>query len=213
MNIIMDSREPDRIKQLINKKDKNINVTKDWLEIGDYLLSNGYAIERKDDDIINSIKSHRIFDQMNNLYKFDNPILAFNVDNLWRLFYFANSNYIHKQWVGFINTVLLKYPKLKLMPYSGEAQFVELLVSLENKINDKSGKKCRPKPLMKKATDISMYKENCLSCIKGISIKKSQELLKEFKTINKIANASEEELKKIDKLGKKTIDNIKQTLN
>lgn len=211
MTIIIDSREPDRIKQLLSKR--GVDIKGEFIEVADYLLSDGYAIERKDDDIITSIKSRRIFEQLNNLCNYDRPILALNVDNLWRLFYYANSNYIHKQWVGFINTVIIKYPKLKLMPYSGEQQFIDLLVSLENKIHDTGEKKSRPKPIMRKPRSLSDSQENILCAIKGISVPTSKKLLKHYGSVSKVINATQEQHLQIDKVGKALASRIYEVCN
>jgi len=209
MSILIDSREPDRIYQLLKKK---VDIKKEFIEVADYLLDNGYAVERKDDDLLNSIISHRIWEQLNNLCNYEHPILAYNVENLWKMFYFSQSRYVHKQYLGVMTTLCTKYPNLKVVPYHGEDQFIEFILSLEKKIHD-TGDKTRPAPMMRKARSIEQRKENCLSGIEGISIGKAQKLLDCFGSIKNISNASEDELKMVEKIGPKLAKNVWETLN
>jgi len=208
--ILQDAREPDKILKAVQKK--KADIKKDFLEVGDYLLDNGYAIERKDNDLLSSIMSHRIFEQLNNLCNYEHPILAFNVENIWKMFYYSHSRFVHKQYLGVITTLIIKYPNLKLMPYLGEDQFVELLVSLDKKIGDDS-KSERPSPMQRKGKNINIKKENALCAIDGVSVAKAKKLLECFGSVKNIANSSEDELLMVDKIGKKLAENIIKTLN
>jgi len=210
--IIQDVREPDRIRQLLSKR--KVEVTRDFIEVADYLLSDGYAVERKDDDLIQSIKNHRLWEQLNNLCQYEHPILAYNVENLWKLFYYSQSNYVHKQYVGALTTITIKYPSIKLIPFSGEDQLIDILESLEKKIHDTGDtKKPRPKPAFRRASKMSEKQENSIACATGVGIGTSKTLLTEAGSIKDLASMTEEELSNIKGIGKKTANNVFKLLN
>ena len=109
--IVVDSRESSSIFERL--KEKQPDIKKEFLEVGDYLLDNGYAIERKDKDLIQSILSNRLYDQLNNLCSYDHPILCITIQNIWKLFYYSHSRFIDKSYIGTLTTLTCKYPILK----------------------------------------------------------------------------------------------------
>ena len=209
--MIIDNREP---KNLIQKLEaKKIPVELDFIESGDYLLSDGYAIERKTiQDMVASISDKRLFNQLNSLIQYDNPVLAIINDNKWEAFYFCHNRYIHNVYIGTMTTILLSYPKIKIIQFDTENEFVSFIASLDKKLKE-DGKHERPKPMQRKAESLQERKENCLAAIQGVGIATAKRLLEKFGSIKKIADAQEEELLKIEKLGEKTIINIRETLN
>ena len=208
--ILIDAREPESVFKELKKK---VECKREFLEVGDYLLDNGYAIERKHTDLISSIMSKRIFEQLNNLSNYEHPILCYDVDNLWRSFYFCKSRYIHKQYIGLLTTITLKYPKVQILPYSGINQFIDYVVSLDKKIHEEEGTKYRPSPIARKASSVEERKENALTAIEGISIGKAKTLLECYGSIKNISNASIEELESTPGVGKKLAKNIYNVLN
>ena len=75
VDIVVESREPLSIYQKLCErigKDKYGDdiVKRGFLDVGDYLLINGYAIERKKDrDLTGSLNSKRLYAQLNALYE------------------------------------------------------------------------------------------------------------------------------------------------
>jgi len=159
-----------------------------------------------------SVMSNRLFEQLNNLYEYDNPILAIISENIWRDFYYTKSKYIHKQYIGVLSTLTCKYPKLKIVYFDTDDSFIDYMVSLDKKLNE-DGKKERPAPVMRKAKSIQMRKENALTAAEGVGIPMAKKLLKKYGSIIQIASAEDDDMLKIDKLGKKTVKNIKELLN
>jgi len=211
--MIIDSREPHSIIQSFKSK-KDLLVIEEFIESGDYLLSGGYAIERKTiQDFIASISDRRLFTQLNSLVQYDNPILAIigDVADKWNSFYYCHNRYIHNIWDGTMSTILISYPKVKIMRFDNEEEFIRFLVSLERKLNEDGKSSSRPKPMMRKPESIEDRKENALACAKGIGIKTAQTILKENKTIADICLEKKEELEKI--LGKKAAENLYEMLH
>ena len=216
--IICDNREErnkkrESEKQYIfnNLKEKCKEVEQKQLEIGDYLLDGGYVIERKDDDLVTSITSKRIFDQLNGICMYPHPILAITTRNLWKQFYYCNSKWIHSSYMGLLTTLMVSYPNLKLVFLDDTEEFIKFIISLDKKIHDE-GTSERPKFLAKKPVTIEDSMENVISGVKGISIKTAKELLKNKKSVKAIANSTKEELMQIPNIGEKTAKEIINTL-
>ena len=209
--MIVDSREPKAlIQKLKNKKD--ILVVENFIECGDFLLSDGYAVERKTiQDFVASISDKRLFKQLNSLIQYSNPILAIINDNKWQAFYFCRNRYIHNVYTGTLTTILLSYPKVKIMQFDTEDEFVSFLTSLEKKLNEDGQIHERPKILSRKPECLEDRKENSLACAKSIGIKTAKVCLTKYKSINKVCEAHMEDLEKI--LGKKAASNLYEMLH
>lgn len=210
MSVIVDSREPNRIVNSLKKKIKDVET--EFLDVGDYLLDNGFAIERKDKDLIQSILSNRLYDQLNNLCEFDHPILCIVLDDIWKNFYFSRSRWIHTSYEGTLATLAVSYPKLKIFQFRTEDEFVTFMHNLDKKIH-KEGPSTRPSPILRKGKKLFIRKEDALTAIDGVSIKKSKKLLECFGTIQNISNAKIEELEMVDGIGKKLAKNVYETLH
>jgi len=210
--MIVESREPASNWEKIKKDSPD--STKEFFECGDYLLPSGFAVERKKGrDFLGSLLSKRLYEQLINLCQYEHPILAVISDNIWKDFYFSQSRYIHNVYLGTLSTITAKFPNVRIIQFEDDDQFINFLVSLETKLNEDGGSKDRPKPFARRPTSMQDRKENCLAQIEGVGIKMAQKLLQEYGSINKVAQATEEALQEVDKLGKKTAKNIVETLN
>lgn len=208
--ILIDKREPDRIIKKL--KSKAPEVEEQFIEVGDYLLDDGFAIERKDNDLLASIMSNRLYDQLNNLCEYEHPILCIIMEDKWKNFYHCNSKWIHKAYAGTLTTLACSYPKLKIFQFDDEDEFISFLVGLDKKIH-KEGKSERPAPIYRKTKNIKIRKEDALTAIEGVSVGKAKKLLQCFGSIRNIANANLEELKLVDGIGDKLAEKIRDTLN
>jgi len=183
------------------------------LDTGDFLLPNGYSVERKKGrDLMSSTISNRLFEQINALCEFEHPILAVISENVWKDFYFSHSKYIHKQYIGLLSTLSAKYPKLQVMFFDTDEMFVAYLESLYGKLTS-DGKSCRPQPKTRRAKRIEEVQENVLYAVKGISVKSTKKLLKKFETIERLCSAPVEEIQQIDKINKKQAENLYEVLH
>lgn len=210
--ILQDSSEPDIILKKI--EEKGGEVKRNFNETGDYLLNMGFAIERKKGrDLIGSLQSKRLFTQLNNLVQYENPILALVTSNKWKDFYFSRSRYIHSSYNGLLTTIMVSYPKLKILQFEDDDEFVDFIVSLDRKLTQDT-KSTRPVPIARKPTSIIERKENCLAVgIERLGIERAKKLLECFGSIKNIANASEDELRKVEGIGETLVKNIIETLN
>jgi ERCC4-type nuclease len=150
---------------------------------------------------------------LNNLCSsYEHPILCITIQNIWKLFYHSHSRFIDKSYIGTLTTLTCKYLNLKVIFLDGDDEFINFIISLDKKIHE-DGKSERPKPKMRKVESIEERKENVLCAIQGIGVPTSKKLLEKFGSVNAVANASEEDLKTIEKLGDKNIKRIIETLN
>lgn len=212
--IICDNREERNKKKASEKQyiytslsEKCTDVSQQQLSIGDYLLDNGYVIERKDDDIVSSLTTKSIWEQLNNLQQYPHPILAITTQNIWKLFYHCNSRWIDKSYMGFLVALMVSYPNIKLVFVDGAEEFVKFVVTLDKKIHDEE-KSERPKILLRKPRSPNEKKENVVAGIGGIGIGTAKIILQSKGSIRNIANATKEELMEIPNIGEKTANEI-----
>ena len=93
----------------------------------------------------------------------------------------------------------LKIPIVYTKDFRDTGEFLITLAKREQEDNDKEfGIRGEKKPLTTKE-----LQEYIVSGLPGVGPSLAKNLLKEFGTVKKIINASEEELKNIDKIGKK----------
>jgi len=205
MTLIVDSREPDDI---IRKLCARIRTEKEFIEVGDYLLPDGYAIERKKgNDLMASVGNNRLFEQLNALYEFDHPVLCIVSDNIWKDFYFSKNRFIHKQFIGTLTTLTCKYPKLKTIFIEDDDMFVGYIQSLHNKLLD-DGHSERPTPIHRKSKSMKVRSEDTLTCAEGVGIKTAKRILKHFGSIDNLCDAKLEDIQLVKKVPKNAAENV-----
>lgn len=208
--MIIDSREPKQIQDAIKNKIEDVKI--DFLSVGDYLLDNGYAIERKDKDLVQSILSNRLYDQLNNLCQYEHPILCITLQDLWKTFYYSRSRYIHRSYIGTLTTLTAKYPNLKLIYLQDEQEFVDYIVSLHKKLTENK-KSERPAPIMRRSKKIQIRMENALTTAEGISVGYAKKFLKHYNSLEELVDASIEDMMKIDGVGKSKAESVYKLLH
>ena len=203
--IIIDYREKNSlvISELVSL---GFEIEFQSLKVGDYLV-NGVAIERKTvSDFLSSMINRRLLSQLKELQQYENRLLVVEGIDEQELYTDSeNLTGMHPNSVrGFLLSILLNYkvPIIFTKNYEDTARFLSVL----------SKRKSRELPLnvRKKAFNKKEQMQLILEGFPGIGPKTSKKLLKEFKTIKNVINATEEELKKI--LGKKS-EIVKKIIN
>lgn len=208
--IIIDVHEPKSTIRLL--ENKNVEFKRDFLEVGDYLLPDNIAIERKrGDDFLHSIIDGRLWEQARNLSQFEHPVICIVSSDLWKDMYFSKNRHIHKAYYGALATLLSKF-SIPVITFSSEEDFIDFVSQLHSKIMSEKPSS-RPSPLTRKPKSLQERKENCLAMIEGISITKARQLLDCFGSIKNIANSNVDELRLSPGIGKKLAENIYKTLN
>src|SRR3989344_1593587 len=197
------TKESKKPKVIVDYREKNslvashlvsqgINVKFQQLHVADYLLGN-IAIERKSiSDLKSSIINKRIISQLKELKQYPKPLLLIEGISHEDLYEgIINENALR----GFLLSVALEYQVPIIFTQSEEdsARYIAILAQ----------KKENQVPALR-ASKITLTEEQRLQYIlegfPRIGPKTAKKLLKKFKTIKNIANASKEELREI--LGK-----------
>jgi len=206
-----------KIKILIDYRERNCLVASELvgmgfeiefqeLKVADYIVKD-VAIERKTvNDFITSMINRRLLSQLEELQQYENKLLI--IEGVDEQELYTDS----KEWTGmnpnairgFLLSILLKYkvPVIFTKNYLDTAKFISVL--------SKKKEKELPLNITKKTLDKKERKQFILEGFPGIGPKTAKKLLKSFKSLKEIFNASHEELKKI--IGKKT-DAIKEIID
>jgi len=200
--------EEEKIKIIVDIREKNslipseliangLEVEFRHLEVGDYIVKN-VIIERKTvSDFISSMINKRLFEQLESMKNVQKKILIIEGIEEQEL-YHEKSGINENAIRGFILTILLTYntPIIFTKNYEDSAKFLKVLAKKQE--NEKEfGINAK-----RKSRDVNEQIQFIIEGFPGIGPKSAKKLLKEFKNIKNIINASEEDLKKI--LGKKS---------
>ncbi len=192
--IIVDYREKNSLvaSELINL---GMEIKFRELKVADYIVKD-VAIERKTiNDFISSMINKRLFNQIQELQQYKNRLLIVEGIDEQELYsddeLGVNGNAIR----GFLLSILLKYniPIIFTKNYQDSARFISVLAKKQTKELPLKAKK----RILNKKEQLQFIIEG----FPGIGPKTAQKLLKKFRTIQNIINASETELRKI--IGKK----------
>lgn len=132
LNVIIDVREMrSTLPFAMYKHGMNLDVC--TLSVGDYFI-NSICVERKEiNDLIGSINSGRLYNQVNQLTNlFDSPILLIEFSGRMSL-----SDYLKKGQLNKFIILLINFPKLKLLWSNNDNLTIKCLTGLENKKESK----------------------------------------------------------------------------
>jgi len=205
--IVADFREKGSnvLKQLIENK---VNVTLKSLNIADYIISNKIAIERKTiQDFIDSLVDQRILTQLKELKEnFETPILILEGDQDIYSIRNVHANSIR----GLLSTIATEF-RIPIIPTRNSYDTALLIRTIaEQQTKTKKDIAIR---LEKKPQSLKEQQEFIIESLPHIGPTLAKSLLKKFGSISNILNASEEELIKLEKVGKKIAQDIKKVLN
>ncbi|HRZ85857.1 MAG TPA: ERCC4 domain-containing protein [Candidatus Paceibacterota bacterium] len=195
LKVIIDNHEKNSLipSELINL---GCEIEFKSLQVGDYIVKD-VIIERKTvSDFVSSMLNKRLITQIQNLQQFDNKLLiieGLDECDLYKNKHFSgiNENAIR----GFLLSISLthKVPIIFTKNYEDTAKFLIVLSKKQEKeLSIKVNKRVR---------NINEQMQYIIEGFPGIGPKTAKKLLKDFKTIKGVINASEEELKR--SVGKK----------
>ncbi len=204
--IYMDNREKGSsiVRALL---DQDINIETRTLPVGDYVLSDRVAIERKTtSDFSSTLMRQDLFPQLKKLKEtYLNPILVIEGTDLY-------SHSTSKPAIqGAISSIVIDYqiPIIFTKDPTETAEFIHR-IAFREQIKEK-----RP-PLMKTAVKPSSLAEEQLhlvSQIPKINIRIATNLLREFSTIRNIFNQDQDSLRKVKGIGPKLANHIDLLVN
>ncbi len=194
MHVIIDSRE--RNPLLIKRMEElGISIDAEMLEVGDYIISDRIAIERKTvHDFESSIIDGRLFAQAEAIKKaYDKALVVIEGKP-------ESFSMQIKPITGAILSLYVNYG-VQIMFSDGPEATAELIGLLARQ-EEKEGRNPSPKAGRRAHTE-SQFMELVIGNLPGIGSKLAASLLTRFGSIYAIANASVQELEKTDKIGKK----------
>jgi len=204
--IIKENSKP-KIKIFVDYREKNCRVpiilkTMDFeiefleLKIGDYLVNN-VVIERKSvEDFLQSMISHRLVKQLENLQEYSDKLLIIEGIDEQELYEDDNLKGINANAIrGFLLSITLKHkiPIIFTKNQKDTAKFISILAKRKEKESLLN--------VTKKSLNKKEQMQYIIESFPGIGPKTAKKLLIYFKTIKNIINAPQEELKKL--IGKK----------
>lgn len=196
------------LKAIVDYREKNSMVISEMvslgivvelknLKVGDYLI-NDVAIERKTvSDFISSMKNKRLSKQLEELQQYKRRMLIVEGIDEQELYTDSSEKIgMHPNAIrGFLLSILLKY-KVPIIFTKNQEDTAKFIYVLAKKKERESSLNVSKKNLTKKER-----KQFIVESFEGIGPKTAKRLLKKFKTVRGIINASEEELRK--EIGKK----------
>ncbi len=204
--VYVDNRENGIIDKLRKRREVNIEIKQ--LPVGDFLVSERIAIERKTNkDFVNSIIDGRLFKQVHELIKnYELPVLLLEGCDLY------NVRNIHPNAVrGAISSITIKYG-IPIIYSQNEEDSVEYIVRLALREHEKED----VETILRGHKKVLTFEERQIYVLMGlpyISEKLAMRLLEKFKTIKNIANATIEELTEIKGIGKEKAEKIYSVFN
>ncbi|MEM2089522.1 MAG: ERCC4 domain-containing protein [Candidatus Pacearchaeota archaeon] len=206
--IIADKREKNSlvIAELLENK---AQVEIKHLKVADYVLGD-IAIERKTvNDFISSMLSKRLLRQLQELKQYPKQLLIIEGLEEQELYNDEAARGLHPNAIrGMLLSILLKFqvPIIFTKDYKDTARFLLVLEKKLSKPEQEVSLKVK-----KKTNSLQEQQQLVLESFPGIGPKTAKALLKKFKTIKSIINASLEELVKA-KLNKKKAETMKKII-
>ena len=203
--VIVDQRE--RNSELAAALEANgVEVRWETLPVGDYIISDRICIERKTVyDFESSMMSGRLFDQIDRLSdSYEVPMLLLEGDrDTFRL----KSKVIN----GAMASLYVDYGVIIISSRSA-SESAEIIAGMARR--EQSDEKREPSLKgAARAHTHEQFQEYIIGNLPGVGPKLAKALLVKFKNARSIADASVDELMKIEKIGKKKAEAIHKTFN
>ena len=206
--IFVDNRESQSsVLRELNTMDALIREKQ--LEVGDYICSDRVGVERKKiTDFLASITDQRLFKQLDNMANtFEKPIIILE-GNPELLFLERN---IHPNVIrGALSSIAIDY-RIPIIWTQNSRETAKQVywIAYREQVKEKREVQIRSN---KKNSTLKDEQEFLIAGLPGISTTRARQLLKAFKTPEKVFSASEKKLQKLEGFGEKKIKRMKAVL-
>tara|TARA_R100000734_G_scaffold19049_2_gene17713 strand:+ start:164 stop:853 length:690 start_codon:yes stop_codon:yes gene_type:complete len=221
--LIIDSRENSNLSRLVINKAKGMRISheKKWIEIGDYVYDDVCFEAKSTTDFLGSVLTKRLWTQVDNMdrhYKTNVVIIHGSLDEAIfnviqntpsQMPIASRSVRLNNKFLGAIGRLILD-TDVKPIWVETEEEAALIITAV-----------CKMKPITRDVIAPQVFKRlttddlriDLLSSIKGVSIKKAKELVKQFGSIMEIGECSAFELQAIEGIGDTLAKRILTTLN
>jgi Fanconi anemia group M protein len=204
--IIVDSRElGSPTTRELSKYD--ILITQETLSIGDFIISDRTAIERKTaEDFVASIIDGRLFEQISNLKSaYEMPILLIEGESFQ-----TSRNIAPEAVMGAVASIIIDF-SVPVVWTRSPSETALLLLSIARREQSKGER--RPRIRMERRPESLAHEQEFV--VAGLPLVDriiARRLLKAFGSVEKVFVASEKELQNVEGIGKKISERIRKLL-
>jgi len=223
MMLIVDSRETSRLSKLVMQKAKALRIPceKRWIEIGDYVYDDVCFEAKSTIDFLGSVMNKRLWTQLDNMdrhYQTNIVIIHGDLEEaIDTIISNSKSNMpvgtrsimLNNKFLGAIGRIVLD-TDIKPFWVKTEEE-ASLIITAVSKMKPITRETIAPQVFKRLTTDD--LRLDMLTSIKGVSIKKAKQLIKQFGSIMEIGECSEYELQAIEGIGETLAKRIISALN
>lgn len=212
--IVIDSREAVAVPKVVSGlRDLGVNVRVELLEAGDYYVlgKKPVLVERKYvTDLVGSVRTRRLWSELDAVKRAEAEPLLLIEGSLALIEKFTNWN--PKSIVAVINNIILEW-NVPVVTVPSQRWTVIYLASLAEDLSREKKARIYPLRVKEKAEKPEDYARMTVEGLPGISGQRAINLLRHFKTVRNIANASVDELAEVEGIGEKIAKRIYETFN
>ncbi len=208
LRVFVDMRETrSGVVRFLEKTGMNLILKN--LEVGDYVVSDRVCIERKSTtDFIDSLvnKRRNLLEQMNRLKsEYEKPLLIIEGDSLY-----GHRNVHPNVLRAVLASIAIDYsiPILHTRDEADTASLIYIIARREQMPNVREVSPHGKKP----TTSLKEQQEYFISALSNVGIVTARNLLRRFKTIERVVTATKEELMEVEHVGEKTAEHIREVL-
>ncbi len=208
LRIVIDHRETKSgVAKVLDRLGMELNFAA--LEVGDYIVSDRIAVERKrTDDFATSLidGKHNLFAQLSNLARiYEKPVLIIEGGDLFT-FRQINPNSIY----GSLVSIAIDFG-ISILYSRDEEETAAILKMLAKREQNENKREINPHG-KKLASTLAEQQEYLISSISNIGPKASRYILLHFGSVEAFMKANTEELRKVKLIGPKTAAKIREIL-
>jgi len=192
------------IKELL---DLGVDLSLQTLNVGDFILSSDVGIEFKTvEDFVNSIIDKRLLIQIKNLKEnFEKPLVIVECEQDMYSVRNIHANAIR----GMLATIAVSYGVPILVTKNSKETAALLLIIAKREQEESKGFTFHTE---RKPLTIREQQEYIISALPGIGASLAKPLLRKFKTVKKLINATLEQFEKVENIGPKKAQAIKDVI-
>ncbi|MCW3130580.1 MAG: DEAD/DEAH box helicase [Methanophagales archaeon] len=209
LTIFVDPRETrSGVARFLQKAGVNLKLQN--LGTGDYIVSDRVCIERKSavdfsDSLVN--KHRNLLEQIHRMKnEYEKPLLVIEGDSIY------GQRNVHPNVVRAVMATIAVDFSVPIIQTRDEADTASLIYVIAKR--EQMPNKTEVNPHGKKpSASLKEQQEYFISALPNIGIVTARNLLRRFKTIERILTASKEELMEVEHVGEKTAEHIKEVLS